>query len=233
MPGGSLNTTSTDAQGGPLTPAGTDARGEALRTLGAPALVVVDVQRDFADPEVLADWGVDAAGLAAVEAAVQRTVALVDAARAASVPVVWVELAYDPARPWHSSAWLQTGSPDSPTDAFPCVAGSPGAEWWGGLAPAAGELRVQKRFYSGFAGTALAASLEELGAGWLAVAGLTTECCIQATVTDAFQNDYPVVVASDATAAYTAELHAGALASMAVNTADVRTGDEIEGLWRS
>jgi nicotinamidase-related amidase len=206
-------------------------RAAALTDAGRPALLVVDVQRDFADPDALAAWGVDADGLAAVENAVARCGELVDAARAADVPVVWIELAYDPERPWRSSAWLQTGSPSSPTDAFPCVAGSPGAAWWR-LEPAEGESRVHKRFYSGFLGTDLAGVLSRAGAGWVVVAGLTTECCIQATAYDAAQHDLPVVVASDATAAYTDELHRAALANLALNAADVRTSDDIVALWQ-
>ncbi|MCS5713377.1 cysteine hydrolase [Herbiconiux sp. CPCC 205716] len=207
-----------------------DVRAAALRAAGHPVLVVVDVQRDFADPELLAGWGVDDAGLAAVDAAITRCDELVSAARRLDVPVVWVELAYDPARPWRASAWLQTGDPDSPTDSFPCVAGSAGADWWR-LDPAPGEARVRKRFYSGFADTSLAAVLEELQAGWLVVAGLTTECCVQATATDAVQHDLPVVVARDATAAYSVALHDAALASLALNVADVRGSSEIEALW--
>jgi nicotinamidase-related amidase len=210
----------------------TDARAEALRTLGSPALIMVDVQRDFADPELLSGWGVTPEGLAAVDAAVARCAALVESARASGVPVVWVELAYDPSRPWRASAWLQTGSTDSDTSGFPCVAGTPGAEWWR-LSPADGELRVRKRFYSGFVQTDLAARLGELGIGWLTVAGLTTECCIQATATDAAQHDFPVVVASDATAAYTADLHEAALGNLALNVADIRTSAAIEELWRA
>lgn len=207
-----------------------DVRGAGLRAAGHPVLVMVDVQRDFADPALLAGWGVDEAGLAAVDAAVTRCGELVATARRLGVPVVWVELAYDPARPWRASAWLQTGSPDSPTDAFPCVAGSPGAEWWR-LAPGPGEARVPKRFYSGFVQTSLAGVLDELQAGWLVVAGLTTECCIQATATDAAQHDLPVVIARDATAAYDVALHEAALASMALNVADLRSVADVERLW--
>jgi nicotinamidase-related amidase len=207
-----------------------DVRAAGLRAAGHPVLVLVDVQRDFADPALLAEWGVDEAGLAAVDAAVTRCGELVATARRLGVPVVWVELAYDPARPWRASAWLQTGSLDSPTDAFPCVAGSPGAEWWR-LAPSPDEPRVPKRFYSGFVETSLVGVLDELQAGWLVVAGLTTECCIQATATDAAQHDLPVVIARDATAAYDVALHEAALASMALNVADVRSVADIVRLW--
>ena len=207
------------------------ARAASVLAAGSPALLVVDVQRDFADPELLASWGVEAPGLAAVAAAIERCGALVDAARASGVPVIWIELAYDPSRPWRSSAWLRTGSTEADTSDFPCVAGSPGAEWWG-LSPATGERRVQKRFYSGFLGTGLAALLDELGTGWVTIAGLTTECCILATATDAAQHDLPVVVVADATAAYTASLHEAALENLALNVADIRSADEVAALWQ-
>ncbi|MFB2582893.1 cysteine hydrolase family protein [Herbiconiux sp. P15] len=206
-------------------------RAAGLLAAGRPALVVVDVQRDFADPELLAGWGVDESGLAAVASAVARCGELVFAARASGVPVVWVELAYDPSRPWRASAWLRSGSLDTETSDFPCVAGSPGAAWWR-LEPLPDETRVRKRFYSGFAGTDLAEQLERLEVGWITVAGLTTECCILATVTDAAQHDLPVVLAEDATAAYSPELHRASVESMALNSADVRSVHDVATLWQ-
>lgn len=207
-------------------------RAVALAGAGHPALLVVDVQRDFADPDLLASWGVSADDVDAVQRAVVKCADLVDAARTAGVPVIWIELAYDPARPWRSSAWLRTGSPGSDTSDFPCVAGSPGAEWWG-LQPAGSETRIRKRFYSGFTGTDLATVLHELGTGWVAIAGLTTECCVMATALDAVQHDLPVVVAHDATAAYTASQHSASIENLAMNAADVRSVDDIRDLWRS
>jgi nicotinamidase-related amidase len=167
-----------------------------------PALVVVDVQRDFGDPALLGDYGLDDAATAALDAAIERIGELVDAARALGVPVVWVELGSDPERPWKSSAWLRGGDYDAPMSASePCVIGTPGAEWYR-MQPADGELRVVKRGYSGFLGTGLDAGLHAAGYGWLTIVGLTSECCVDATAQDAMQLDWPVVVPRDATAAY-------------------------------
>jgi ureidoacrylate peracid hydrolase len=205
------------------------ARAADLADAGRPALIVVDVQRDFADPEVLSGWGVEQASLDAVGAAVDRCSALVASARAAGVPVIWVELAADPATPWRASAWLRTGRRDGVDDEL-CAPGTPGARWWM-LDPAEHELRVPKRHYSGFDGTGLADALRGMGVGWVGVAGLTTECCVLATATDAAQADFPVVVATDATATYTQALHDAALEIMALNVADLRTADELATLW--
>lgn len=197
----------------------------------AGALLVVDVQRSFADLGYLADYGLDTAAEDSINAAIRSTARLVDAARAAGVPVVWIELASDPEQLWGASNWLRGRGFDEPMDdTEPCVIGTPGADWYG-LEPAAGEPRVQKRHYSGFQGTELHTLLQGLGVVWVAVAGLTTECCIAATATDAFQLDYPVLIPSDATAAYEVRVHENALEILALTTAHVVTSDELAGFF--
>jgi nicotinamidase-related amidase len=204
-----------------------------LATLGtSPALVVVDVQRSFADPAELTAQGLGTAAIAGIGAAVERIAELVDAARRAGVPVAWVELVSDPARPWRASGWLHSGDPDAAYDAFqPCVAGTAGAQWYG-MTPREDEIRVVKRGYSGFLGTDLAERLRDAGIDWLVVTGLTTECCVDATATDAFQLEWPVVVPRDATAANDATLHENALVQLALNSAVVTTAAHALDLLR-
>ncbi|MEV6344341.1 isochorismatase family cysteine hydrolase [Actinoplanes sp. NPDC051851] len=195
-----------------------------------PALVVVDVQQSFADPAVIGSYGAD---LATVQSAVDTIATLVTAARNAGVPVVWVELGSDPERPWRASAWLRGGDPGAPFGPEePCVVGTPGAEWFG-VTPADGEIRVVKRGYSGFLGTGLADRLTSRGIGWLAICGLTTECCVAATATDACQLDWPVLIPQDATAAYEKELHEAALAQLALNVAVLTDSAELIELWKA
>jgi nicotinamidase-related amidase len=198
-----------------------------------PALVVVDVQRDFGEPTRIAPYGLDDRASAAVDAAVTRIGTLVDEARAAGVPVVWVELGSDPARPWRSSTWLRGGDLDGPMpDDEPCRIGTEGAEWFR-TAPASGETRVVKRGYSGFLGTDLEARLTSAGIGWVTVVGLTTECCVLATAQDAMQLGWPVVVPRDATAAYDTDVHEAALTMIGLNVGVVTDADDAVALWRS
>jgi nicotinamidase-related amidase len=197
----------------------------------AGALIVVDVQRSFGDPGHLASYGLDAAAEAAVAAAVTRCAALVEAARRRGVPVYWVELGTPADERWRASAWLNTGDPDAPVGPDePCVLGTPGAEWYG-MTPLAGEPRIVKRGYSGFVGTGLGDRLTADGVGWVAVAGLTTECCVAATATDAFQRGWPVLLVDDATAAYADDIHRAAVTSLALNVAVVVDTAEVEGVW--
>lgn len=197
-----------------------------------PALVVVDVQRDFADPACLADYRLTDAALTALDRAVTRIGDLVRAARVAEVPVIWVELGSDPARPWRAGNWLRGGDYDAPTGpAEPCVIGTPGAEWYR-VRPAEGEPRVVKRGYSGFLGTDLDARLRAAGCDWLTVVGLTSECCVAATAQDGLQLDWPVVVPQDATAAYDLAVNAAALVQLGLNVAVLSDADEVVGLWK-
>ncbi|MEV0739529.1 isochorismatase family cysteine hydrolase [Streptomyces sp. NPDC050549] len=197
-----------------------------------PALVVVDVQRDFADPDRVGAYGLTDGALAALGRTVTRIAELVDAARAAEVPVVWVELGSDPARPWRSSNWLREGDYDAPMSPDePCRIGTPGAEWYQ-MEPAEGELRVVKRGYSGFLGTDLEARLRAAGCDWLTVVGLTSECCVYATAQDAVQLDWPVVVPQDTTTAYDHHVNAAALFQLGLNVAVLSDAGEVVELWK-
>ncbi|WP_328677486.1 cysteine hydrolase family protein [Streptomyces sp. NBC_00343] len=199
---------------------------------GRPALVVVDVQRDFADPDRLGAYGLTDTTLATLDRTVTRIVELVDVARAAEVPVVWVELGSDPARPWRSSNWLREGDYDAPMSPDePCRVGTPGADWYQ-MHPEKGELRVVKRGYSGFLGTDLDARLRAAGHDWLTVVGLTSECCVYATAQDAVQLDWPVVVPQDTTTAYEHHVNAAALFQLGLNVALLSDADEVAELWK-
>jgi nicotinamidase-related amidase len=198
----------------------------------APALVVVDVQRDFADPACLAPYRLPDAVLTELDRAVTRIGDLVETARAAGVPVIWVELGSDPARPWRASNWLRGGDYEAAVSPFePCLIGTPGAEWYR-VRPAEGEPRVTKRGYSGFLGTDLDAQLRAAGRDWLTVIGLTSECCVYATAQDAIQLDWPVVIPQDTTAAYDLEVNAAALTQLGINVAVLSDADEVAELWQ-
>ncbi|WP_411698458.1 cysteine hydrolase family protein [Conyzicola sp.] len=195
------------------------------------ALLVVDVQRSFADPAYLGDYGLDAAASASIVDAIATIGRLVDSARALGVPVVWIELGSQPDRVWRSSGWLRGATLDaamSPEE--PCVVGTPGAEWYG-LEPAEGEIRVVKRVYSGFFETGLAELLRDAGVEWVAVTGLTSECCVAATATDAMQLDFPVVIPSDATAAYDVRINTNALEQLALNVGQIVTSADLDTLF--
>ncbi|HWW25369.1 MAG TPA: cysteine hydrolase, partial [Caulobacter sp.] len=101
-----------------------------------------------------------------------------------------------------------------------------------GPQPAPGELVVRKTRYSAFVGTDLDQRLRDMGVDTLVVAGLTTECCVDSTVRDAFDLDYHVFVAADACAAYEADLHEASLKVMELNSAILTDTVAIARAWK-
>lgn len=193
------------------------------------ALLVVDMQTDFAAPDgAMGRAGADLSAVPAALAAAQR---LAGAARAAGVPVVFVGLMTTPED--DSAAWaerLRRLGGDPAGDLALCRAGTLGAAFVGPI-PLVGEPVVAKLRYSGFFRTDLDAQLQRLGVDTLVIAGLATECCVDCTARDAFHLDYHVFLAADACAAYAPDLHEAALKSLALNCAIVVTADEVIAAW--
>lgn len=192
------------------------------------ALVVVDVQRDFCDP-VVRPFPFRPGVAEAVRAAAVRAGELADAARALGVHVVWVRLERRDDNRWAASEWRFRRTPDAWT---PCVAGTAGADWFC-VAPADGDLIVSKARHSAFLGTPLLARLRTLGVEWVAVCGITTDCCVEATVRDAYQLDLPPVVVCDASAAHDPDRHRASLAIMAEHMAVVVDADALLRHWQA
>ena len=96
---------------------------------------------------------------------------------------------------------------------------------------AAGDVVIAKTRYSAFHGTSLDGLLKAKDVDTLVVCGLTTECCVDCTVRDAFHLDYQVFVAADACAAYEADLHDAALRSLELNCAILVKSDEVAAAW--
>jgi len=191
------------------------------------AVVIVDMQVDFgARDGVLGLAGVDISAVPSALAAAER---LAEAARAAGAAVMFVGLQTRPET--DSPVWAErTRRLDGDPAASLCRAGSPGAAFIGPT-PRSGETVIAKTRYSAFVGTSLDELLRARGADTLVVCGLTTECCVDCTVRDAFQQDYHVFLATDACAAYEADLHEGALKSLALNCAILIDVDEAVAAW--
>lgn len=146
-----------------------------------PALLLVDVQNDY-----LARPGLHPGA----DRLIAEISTLLGAFRSASLPVLHVRtlIAADGAD--SMPHWRRQGIRQ-------CVRGTPGAMPPQSLAAAEGEEVVDKSFFSGFESGRLDALLRALGTDTLVVAGLYTHGCIRATVTDAYQKGYAVIVAAD------------------------------------
>ena len=127
------------------------------------ALLVIDVQNGVVGDAYERDTVVANVGT------------VVEKARAAEVPVVWVQ---------HSSDNLVQGS-----------------EQWEivpELSPDASELLVQKRYPDSFEETTLESLLDDLAVGRLVVVGAQTDECVRSTLHGALVRGYDATLVSDA-----------------------------------
>jgi nicotinamidase/pyrazinamidase len=162
------------------------------------ALVVVDVQNDFADP----GGSLSVAGADKVIDAVNAEIA---AAKAAGAPVVYTQDWHPPRTPH----FITEGGP------WPvhCVAGTWGAELHPRLAvdgPAVRKATGREDGYSGFSmrdvasgetlPTGLDTVLRELGVTRVVIVGLALDYCVKETALDAVKLGYDTVVLRNATA---------------------------------
>lgn len=127
------------------------------------AVLVIDVQNDVVAEAYKRD------------AVIANIATIVEMARSAEVPVIWVQ---------HDDEGLS--------------ANTPGWEIVPELAPAKDEVRVQKNFRDSFQNTSLEAELQSLNIGSLIVTGAQTDFCVRWTLHSAQQRGYDTVLVADA-----------------------------------
>lgn len=89
------------------------------------------------------------------------------------------------------------------------------------------EIVIVKKRYSAFFGTELDRILRELEPNAIILAGINTHACIRMTAIDAYQRDFPVVLASECIGSYDQEHHTVTLRYLRGKIAKVMTNDEI------
>jgi ureidoacrylate peracid hydrolase len=190
------------------------------------ALIMIDCQVDFgASDGEMARRGAD---MSAPQAALAKAQALADAARSAGVRVVFVRLLTHPGKDNRIIREAKERRNDREPDL--CREGTRGADFIGPL-PQAGEVIISKTRFSAFARTGLADQLHGWGIDTVALAGLTTECCIQASAWNAFEQDFHVFIAADACAAYEEDLHHHALKALESSGATLAFSADLIAFW--
>ncbi|NSZ19899.1 isochorismatase family protein [Agrobacterium vitis] len=148
-----------------------------------PGIVVVDFTYGFTDTHYPT-----AANMAAEMAATRR---LTDLARSKGIPVIYTTIAYHPGEiamlPWLRKATGMAALLES-SRLVEIDAAT-------GIQP--NDPVISKKGASAFHGTALAALLAGASVDTLIVTGATTSGCVRATVVDAVQSGFNVLVASD------------------------------------
>lgn len=178
------------------------------------ALVIIDMQRDFVEPGGFGEsLGNDVRLLGAIIPACQR---VLQAWRAAGGLVVHTRESHLPDLSDCPPAKRERGRPRLRIgDAGPMgrilVRGEPGNAIIEALAPATGELVVDKPGKGAFYGTGLHSLLRERGITHLVFMGVTTEVCVQTSMREANDRGYDCLLLEDCTESYFPQFKAATL----------------------
>lgn len=191
------------------------------------ALVVVDMQKAFFDSQ----YSLGAAGLdlTPLHAAIPGCIRLVEAARAAGVPVIFTRYVYMPGMADFGRRFGPTA--EQRQNANSLAHGTEEIEIIDELHVQPDDLVIDKSRPSAFYGTRLEPILTSLGIRNLVVCGVTTNICVEGTVRDAGQRDYGTFVAEDAVAEFLPERNHYALFTMGWQFANVVDVAAIERAW--
>ena len=183
------------------------ARPEPVRVSPADtAVVVIDMQNAYASEGGYVDLaGFDIAGAAEV---VGRIVQVLDTARSAEMPVIYLQNGWDPdyleagtpASPnWHKSNALKTMRERPELHGKLLARGGWDYELVDALAPKPGDIRVHKTRYSAFFNSQLDSILRARGIRTIVFVGIASNVCVESTLRDGFHLEYFGVMLEDAT----------------------------------
>jgi len=175
-----------------------------------PVLIVIDMLNDF-----LSGWDPDRR-----ESLVDSINVLTGTMRGLSLPVVWIRQEFE--------ADLSDAFPEMRVKGIRrVIKGTAGCELLPELSPAASDHVIVKKRYSAFFGTDLDEILSQMAPDAIILAGINTHACIRTTAIDAYQRDWPVVLALDCIDSYDREHHDVSLRYMKDKLASAMTNEEI------
>jgi len=178
-----------------------------------PAVIVIDFMNAFTDATMPLGANLDAE--------VEATVKVLDAARAAKVPVFYTVSWYDEEDLADAGVWRrkQKGLQS-------LVAGTPAVELDARLGRRPDEAIVLKKYASSFFGTDLVARLNSRRIDTLILTGCTTSGCVRATAVDAVQYGFVPIVVREAVGDRSEAAHEQSLFDLEQKYGDVVSLDE-------
>jgi ureidoacrylate peracid hydrolase len=183
---------------------------------GATALVLIDLQNDFLHDE---GWysqsGID---ISHMQRVIEPTRSLLEAARTASVPVIWTRHGFRDATDagpfFQLRPFLRDGGLRRDTWGF---------DVYDGLTPHEDDWLVEKNRLSAFFNTNLELILRGLRAETVLIGGVLTNQCVAATSKDAMFRDFKPIVVEECTGTTLPHLHEPALEMIRVGWGEVRS----------
>lgn len=149
-----------------------------------PALILVDFAQAYFDEScpLYAD----------VEDELASALRIRDAARAASIPVIYTNVVYRPDGSDGGVFYKKVPVLEN------FVVGHPMGAWAAGVQPAENEVVISKQYPSAFFATPLDSMLKDWQVDTLIITGLTTSGCIRATCVDTMSYGFIPIVVADA-----------------------------------
>ena len=177
---------------------------------------MIDLLQDFFQDGLLAEHRASLAN---------ATNELVDAAHAASIPVIWIRQEY---KADLSDAPLYNRKHNKPVT----IKNTPGSMLLPELHRKEDDYEIVKKRYSSFFETNLHSLLQELQVDTLIITGINTMTCVRTTSIDAYQRDYQVILALDAVDAYDVEQHENSIKYLQYSVAVGKKNKEIIALMK-
>ncbi|WP_345801648.1 cysteine hydrolase [Microbacterium sp. AZCO] len=187
--------------------------------VGNPVLIIVDIQ-GFTGETPPEEGGIPIL-MGGREERRPRVSRLIDRAREAGIPVVWIQEVHKP-------SLVDIGRELDGAEGPHCIEGHPDTEIAAWLDPQPEEFVIRKRRYSAFFGTELEIVLKAYKADTVLLVGGLTDVCVHYTAVDAHQHDYRVRVIADCVAGSTQRAHDSALAAIEYLQRDaIVTADDV------
>ena len=171
----------------------------------AVALVAIDLQNGIVSLPVVPYSGAQV---------VAKTVELATAFRALKLPVIYVHTSYQP--DGGVALKVRTDAPSAPPNLDP---------EWSAFAPA---LVVTKHQWGAFTGTDLDVQLRRRGITDIVLTGIATNIGVESTARQAYENNYNVVVVSDAVSTSSADAQTFALTQIFPKLGQVAATADVE-----
>jgi nicotinamidase-related amidase len=185
---------------------------ELQMNVAASALMVIDMQRFFLDPQS----PTYTCGGQAILRNVRR---MIDVFRQAGRPVIYTRHVHHPDDLDSGiMGWWWPGK---------CLEGTAESEIHGELTPLRNEKVVMKHRYSAFYNTDLETILRCLKIEDIVISGIMTNMCCESTARDAYYRDYRVFFLADGTGSINEEMHLASLLNLSFGFAFVTTSSNI------
>ncbi len=194
------------------------------------AMIVVDLQNDFAHPDGHGrNYGDVSRGVAVLE----PNSRLLETARRASVFTGYTQQVRRTDGSMDTAIFLAKSVESMGIEPKFCFEGTWGAEICDEVAPLPGDVVVRKNRRSGFAGTNLDVMLRDRGIKTTVITGLAMSGCVEATVREAIELGYYVVVPRDCVDNYTIEGYEDSLKTYAriLMKENLTTSERLHQLW--